>query len=199
MELNTSLRVDRKCHPRWCLDFESTSWSNLVSQLAVRRNASISCAFWLWSLTLKFRNSRELRRIQQPVCQLAGTEDVASKLLPSIHVPGPHGNTNTLEACEFKLTLWHGLQNTRSYWWKRGQRKRACKTKMCGKRNERIQPTVTCKSLWSNDITLAATTQKLKTDSSGKGNISKIIGADAINSSSGNQAPYQTLSKQFSL
>lgn len=68
-----------------------------------------------WSLTLKFRNSRELGRIQQPVCQLTGTKDVTSKLLPSVHVPRPRGNTNTLEACEFKLTLWHGLQNAWSY------------------------------------------------------------------------------------
>lgn len=147
------------------------------------------CIFWLWSLTLKFRNSRELWRIQQPVCQLTGTKDVASKLLPSIHVPGPHGNTNTLEACEFKLTLRHGLQNTWSYWWKRRERKRACKTKMCHKSRERIQRAVTSKSLWNNDSTLAAKMQKLKNNSSSNGNNCK---ADAINFSSRLQASYKS-------
>lgn len=156
MGLNTPPRTDRKCPPQ-CTASEKNSWSNLCpSLLSLGMPANTAYTFWLWSLTLKFRNSRELGRIQQPVCQLSGTEDVASKLLPSIHIPGPRGNTNTLEACEFKLTLWHGLQNTWSYWWKRGDRKRVCKRRMCCKRTESTQTAV-----WNNDITLAVTAQKL--------------------------------------
>lgn len=153
--------------------------------------ANIAYTF-LSCLTLKFRNSRELGRIQQPVCQLAGTEDVASELLPPIHIPGPRGNTNTLEACEFKLTLWHGLQNTWSYWRKRGERKRVCKRRVCCKRTESIQTEVT-QSLWNNDITLAATTQKLRSNSNGNGNNYKITRVDVRNFSSRNQAPFESL------
>lgn len=120
---HTPIRTDRKHSPR-STAFEGKAVQILCSNsLSLEMPANIPYTLWLWSLTLKFRNSRELRRIQQPVCQLTGTKDVASKLLPPIHIPGPCGNTNTLEACEFKLTLWHGLQNTWSHWQKRGLRK----------------------------------------------------------------------------
>lgn len=105
------------------------------NSLSLEMPANIAYMFWLWSLTLKFRNSRQLGRIQQPVCQLAGTEDVASKLLSPIHVPGSRGNTNTLEACEFKLTFWHGLQNTWSYWRKREERR--CVKEECAAKGQK--------------------------------------------------------------
>lgn len=103
--------------------------------LSLEMPANTANTFWLWSLTLKFWNSWKLGRIQQPVCQFTGTKDVASKLLSPIDIPGPRGNTNTLGACEFKLTLWHGLQNTWSYWQKKGERKMMCKRRMCCKKD----------------------------------------------------------------
>lgn len=160
--------------------------------LSLEMPANTAYTFWLWSLTLKFWNSWELGRIQQPVCQLTGTKDVASKLLSPIHIPGPRGNTNTLGAREFKLTLWHGLQNTWSYWQKRGERKMVFKRRMCYKRTETIH-TAAAKSLWNNNITLAATIQKVGNNSYGNGSSYKITGVDVSNFSSRNQAPFESL------
>lgn len=157
--------------------------------LSLETPAYAAYTFWLWNLTLKFWNPWELGRIQQPVCQLTGTKDVASKLLSPIHIPGPCGNTNTLGACEFKLTLWHGLQNTWSYWQKRGERKIVCKRRMCCKRTETIY-TAAAQSLWNN-ITLSATIQKVRNNSYGNGNSYKITEVDVSNFSSRNQAPFK--------
>lgn len=67
------------------------------------------------ALTLGFGSARELGRVEQPVGQLRRPEQVAPELLSSVHVPGPHGNPDPLEICEFRLTLSHSFQDPGSH------------------------------------------------------------------------------------